>query len=642
VPYNEYILAPASRHLVPFEVLEVNGSVTDPSSLTQSTGGNATFNGPASVTFDFGRNIAGIVSLDIGSSSTRDAFIGVTFTESSLWISSQACDATADSGLDSPLWFPVGRGAGTYTADKKHNRGAFRYMTLVTNTTAVVSVRNVQINYTAAPSQDLRAYTGYFHSNDELLNRVWYAGAYTNQICTIDPSTGDALPFLGVISSDSNITLPETNPWYSNYTISNGSSTLTDGAKRDRLIWPGDMSIALESVSVSTADLYSVRTALETLLSQQRSDGRLPYASEPFLDLVSYTYHLHSLIGVSYYYRHSGDRAWLSKYWGQYQKGLQWALSSVDNTGLANITASSDWLRFGMGGHNIEANAILYFVLNEAQELSQAINNHTNANWTKIASGIKSATNKNLWDANNGLYKDNETTTLYPQDGNAWAIKANLTLSTNQSSTISSALSSRWGNYGAPAPEAADAVSPFIGGFEIQAHFLANQPQKALDLIRLQWGFMLDDPRMTNSTFIEGYSTDGTLHYAPYTNDARVSHAHGWSTGPTAALSFFVAGLHLTGSAGATWRFAPQPGDLTSVDAGYTTALGLFSTTFKRSENGDYQELTFTTPQGTTGDVDLAGAEGTLVSADGERVFLVKGTATGITGGSWNLEVASQ
>ncbi|KAB8218983.1 Six-hairpin glycosidase-like protein [Aspergillus novoparasiticus] len=642
VPYNEYILAPASRHLVPFEVLEVNGSVTNPSSLTQSTGGNATFNGPASVTFDFGRNIAGIVSLEIGSSSSRDAFIGVTFTESSLWISSQACDATADSGLDSPLWFPVGRGAGTYTADKKHNRGAFRYMTLVANTTAAVSVCNVQINYTAAPSQDLRAYTGYFHSNDELLNRVWYAGAYTNQICTIDPTTGDALPFLGVISSDSNITLPETNPWYSNYTISNGSSTLTDGAKRDRLIWPGDMSIALESVSVSTADLYSVRTALETLLSQQRSDGRLPYASEPFLDLVSYTYHLHSLIGVSYYYRHSGDRAWLSKYWGQYQKGLQWALSSVDNTGLANITASSDWLRFGMGGHNIEANAILYFVLNEAQELSQAINNHTNANWTKIASGIKSATNKNLWDASNGLYKDNETTTLHPQDGNAWAIKANLTLSTNQSSTISSALSSRWGNYGAPAPEAADAVSPFIGGFELQAHFLANQPQKALDLIRLQWGFMLDDPRMTNSTFIEGYSTDGTLHYAPYTNDARVSHAHGWSTGPTAALSFFAAGLHLTGPAGATWRFAPQPGDLTSVDAGYTTALGLFSTTFKRSENGDYQELSFTTPQGTTGDVDLAGAEGTLVSADGERVSLVKGTATGITGGSWNLEVASQ
>ncbi|KNG85795.1 putative alpha-L-rhamnosidase A [Aspergillus nomiae NRRL 13137] len=581
VPYNEYILAPASRHLVPLEVLEVNGSVTNPSSLTQSSGGNATFDGPASVTFDFGRNIAGIVSLDIGSSSTRNGFIGVTFTESSLWISSQACDATADSGLDSPLWFPVGQGPGTYTAEKKHNRGAFRYMTLVTNTTAAISVRNVQINYTAAPSQDLRAYTGYFHSNDELLNRVWYAGAYTNQICTIDPSTGNALPFLGIISSDSNITLPDTTPWYSNYTISNGSSTLTDGAKRDRLIWPGDMSIALESVSVSTSDLYSVRTALETLLSQQKPDGRLPYASKPFIDIVSFTYHLHSLVGVSYYYRHSGDRAWLSQYWGQYQKGLQWALSSVDDTGLANVTASSDWLRFGMGGHNIEANAILYFVLNEAQDLSQAISNHTNANWTKIASGIKSAANRNLWDASNGLYKDNETTTLHPQDGNAWAIKANLTLSANQSSTISSALSSRWGKYGAPAPEAADAYPLSSAALNYRPTSSQTNPRK----------------RSTLSAF---------------------------------------------SPAGATWRFAPQPGDLTSVDAGYTTALGLFSTTFKRSENGDYQGLTFTTPQGTTGDVDLAGVEGALVSTDGERISLVKGTATGIAGGSWELEVASQ
>lgn len=40
--------------------------------------------------------------------------------------------------------------------------------------------------------------------------------------------------------------------------------------------------------------------------------------------------------------------------------------------------------------------------------------------------------------------------------------------------------------------------------------------------MRLQWGdFMLDDPRMTNSTFIEGYSADGSLHYAPYPDDAR-------------------------------------------------------------------------------------------------------------------------
>lgn len=351
VPYEEYILAPATRDLVPERVYQVSGSISDPSAVTHAEGGKATFHGVSSVTYDFGRNIAGIVSVAVSRVSSPDAFIGVTFSESSAWISHEACDATADTGLDSPLWFPVGHGPGRYTAEKKHNRGAFRYLTLITNTSATVVVDSVRVNFTAAPTQNLRAYKGYFHCDDELLNRIWYAGAYTNQLCTIDPSMGNALPLLGTVTSRDNITLPETVPWWSNYTIANGSSVLTDGAKRDRLVWPGDMSIALESVAVSTYDLYSVRMALESLFAMQQADGRLPYAGKPFYDTVSYTYHLHSLIGVAYYYRFAGDLNWLAAHWTQYKRALQWSLSSIDHTGLANVTASADWLRFGMGGH---------------------------------------------------------------------------------------------------------------------------------------------------------------------------------------------------------------------------------------------------------------------------------------------------
>jgi MoaA/NifB/PqqE/SkfB family radical SAM enzyme len=72
---------------------------------------------------------------------------------------------------------------------------------------------------------------------DELLNRIWYAGAYTNQICTIDPTHGDALIHIREINSSvsdaTNVT------WYYNTTITNGTSSLVDGAKRDRLVWAG-------------------------------------------------------------------------------------------------------------------------------------------------------------------------------------------------------------------------------------------------------------------------------------------------------------------------------------------------------------------------------------------------------------------
>lgn len=70
------------------------------------------------------------------------------------------------------------------------------------------------------------------------------------------------------------------------------------------------------------------------------------------------------------------------------------------------------------------------------------------------------------------------------------------------------------------------------------ARLQSNRTQPALDLMHSMWGdFLLDDPRMTNSTFIEGYSADGTLHYPPYDQDSRISYAHAWSTGPTSVLT---------------------------------------------------------------------------------------------------------
>lgn len=143
---------------------------------------------------------------------------------------------------------------------------------------------------------------------------------------------------------------------------------------------------------------------------------------------------------------------------------------------------------------------------------------------------------------------------------------------------------------------------------------------------------------MTGSSFIEGFSTDGSLHYAPYTNDARVSHAHGWSTGPTSALVFYAAGIQVIEGGGAISVIAPQPGNLTSVDAGYTTLLGSFSVTFRCSERGSvYQSFAFTTPKKTSGAVRIPGATGVLVSSSGRRVPLVDGTASGLEGGTWTL-----
>jgi hypothetical protein len=282
---------------------------------------------------------------------------------------------------------------------------------------------------------------------------------------------------------------------------------------------------------------------------------------------------------------------------------------------------------------------MLYFVLQQGIHLAAVVQDSTTlSDWESVAENLKVAANTILWDDAYGLFRDNETTTLHPQDGNSWAVKANLTQYNSQRVRISSALRSRWGSFGAPAPEAGSStISPFIGGFELQAHYLAGQGSTALDLIRRQWGFMLQDPRMTGSSFIEGYSTDGSLSYAAYTNNARISHAHGWSTGPTSALVFYTVGIQVI-DGGAKWVIAPQPGNLTSVEAGFSTLLGSFAVSIQRSNSGAYLQFIITTPEGTSGTVQIPGSAGILVSSSGHRVQLVNGTASGLHGGTWTLE----
>ncbi|KAF3767680.1 family 78 glycoside hydrolase [Cryphonectria parasitica EP155] len=641
-PYSEYILAPSSRTVYPVSVYNVNGTVSNAEGLLNGANSTVTFEASSAVTLDFGKNIAGQVSLVAGDSVySEDAVIWITFTESSEWISGNASDSTATYGLDEPIFLPVGQGAGLYTVDRKHARGGYRYLSLKNNGTGDIELTGLAVYYTASPTSDLQGYTGYFHSDDELINRVWYAGAYTNQLCSIDPQYGDAL-----IHENGQVDPPTFQTWYYNYTITNGSVCLVDGAKRDTLVWPGDMFISGPSIAYSTYDMDAIKNSMESLLLLQTAAGLLPYVGVPFFSIinaVSFTYHLHNLIGMYNYYHYTGDQAWITQYWDQFKLGVGWSLSNVDDTGLMDVTSSADWLRSGMGGHNIEANAILYYVLNLGIELAGVLGDATAATeWSAAAARLKVAANSLLWREDLGFYVDNETTTMTPQDGNSFAALANLTLNSSQVSSISSNLKSRWGQYGAPAPECASTpatISPFASGFELEAHLVAGDAEAALELMRIQWGdFMLDDPRMTNSTFIEGYSADGSLHYSPYTNDPRVSLAHGWSTGPTSLLSRYVAGIQIVSAAGQEWKIAPAVGDLTTVSSGMATTLGNFTVDITADGSGGITALSFKTPAGTTGDVVLpSDTAGSLTTSSGQTIALTDGVATGLSGGNWAL-----
>lgn len=263
--------------------------------------------------------------------------------------------------------------------------------------------------------------------------------------------------------------------------------------------------------------------------------------------------------------------------------------------------------------------------------------------------GIKASVNERLWDSAQNLFFDNDqnqtSSAIHPQDGNSWAIISNL-VDAERAAAISTALMNRWVKpYGAPAPEAGPTISPFATGFEVQAHFLAGFPDRAIDLIEFMWAdFMLDDPRMTNSSFIEGYSTNGDLHYAPYSNDARISHAHGWATSPTSSLTFYAAGIQITSGAGKTWAVQPRLGDLKRIEAGYETSLGQFSVAWTANSGNGAITGSLSTPKGTSGILILPSAASKVIVEGPKGVIKPVSSADGLRfegllGGHYNIRL---
>ncbi|KFX98985.1 hypothetical protein V490_02006 [Pseudogymnoascus sp. VKM F-3557] len=642
VKFQEYILAPSDRNVQCRDLLNTTNKIENPGAFCTSSPNSdgTTFTGDSAITIDFGKNIAGTVQFNVKSVSGDAEFIGFTFTESNMWISTTLSDSANAATFDSPLWFPVDK-AGAYAADKTHQRGGFRYMSLWHNSTGTLVIDSLSVNFTASPEMaNAQDYTGYFNSDSEKLNRVWYAGAYTNQLCTSDPAYGNSQNVPG-------------EGWYLNGRLSEGTSVLMDGAKRDRLVWPGDIAISGPSMFVSTNSLDGIKNGLAALFSMQEPSGRLPYNGIGYFLKghfdYSFTYHLYTLLDLYDYYTYSGDMDYLKKYWNQYKLGLANTMALIDSTGMANVDSPNDWLRSGMGGHNGEANSIFYHTLEKSITLAKVLDDTALvANWTAAMSSIRTALNAKLWDPTQNLFFDNaedkSATAVHPQDGNSWAIIAGL-VTPERAAAISTALAARWARpYGAPAPEAGKAISPFASGFEVQAHYLAGAADLAVDLMQFMWAdFMLDDPRMTNSSLIEGYSADGSLHYPPYDNDARVSHAHGWATGPTSALSFFGAGIQLVSAMGRTWEIHPRMGGLKRISSGYETGLGKFEVEWEAE--GKSVVGSFSTPAGTSGKLVLPPGEGhTLTGLNGVVAPTEKGGDTfvyaDLPGGTYKISLA--
>ncbi|KAF7321961.1 Six-hairpin glycosidase [Mycena kentingensis (nom. inval.)] len=663
-PWDAFNFAPASKTVYPAGIHSTVGTVTGAEKLVNNAG-SATLSGNGSwVTLDFGVEVivlpiravkcpdnfqvGGLISMTFGSVSSTSS-VGLSFTESPMFIRSFASDDSAfpdaSTTWDSIFNITAPIPSGFYTQPAFSLRGGFRYLTVVLKdgANAHATISNISCAISFMPHvDDLRAYTGYFYAKDpafhdpDFLTKIWMAGAYTVQTNTVPLNTGRIVPFAPV------------GHWANNATLGVAGPIIVDGAKRDRAVWPGDMGIAVPTQFVSTNDLLPTKNAMSTMFSHiNPTTGALPESGPPLNQLSSDTYHCWTLIGTHNYYLYSGDLEWVQGLWTNYTKAVAFLEAKVNaTTGLMNVTGLRDWARQGGGGFNAEGNAILYRVLLNSADLADAMGLPSLRDaWRANATALKTAFNSAFWMPTVGMYRDNLTTTLAPQDANSFAVLFNLTQTKEQAVSISAGLEKNWNALGPVAPELPDTISPFISGFELQAHFVAGNASRAMDLLHREWGYMLYTNLSVQSTLLEGFTANGSIGYRAnvgYNHDpAYTSHAHGWSSGPTSALTIYVLGLSVTAVRGSAWQIAPQTAGLPGAQGGFETPLGKYEATWSVTSisTGKRFELSLDTPTGTKGFFVLPQefTAGT-VTLDGKRV-VVPSTGLVLSGGMHDIVV---
>jgi alpha-L-rhamnosidase len=408
----------------------------------------------------------------------------------------------------------------------------------------------------------------------------------------------------------------------------NQGALILDGAKRDRDVWEGDLSVEAPTVFYSFGAAQYVRDSLELLGSYQLQSGFIegrrapgdPLRSGDLLagetSQYSASYSMYFVANLATYYRYTGDLAFVRKEWPIAQRELAWNARQVDADGLfeTNPSDGNNWHYDDQTGAQTYYNALYFRILKDAADLSSALGDAASAaDYRASAASVRSAVNTHLFNPGTGVY-DISTTQRgsVAQDANIYALLYGIAPKSKVRgilAAMSAALGTPHGDLSVSSPAPAgyhQVIGPFMGSYDLWARFAAGDVTGAFDLAHREWGRMVDgDP---GNVLWEVMGADGTVH-TPGINgagDGATSMAHGWSTGPTSALSQYVLGIAPDSPGYATWSVAPNPGSLSWAKGRAPTPHGALDVSWRRAANGHRFLLDVTPPSGTSGTITVA------------------------------------
>ena len=632
-----YVEGPRTSDVTPVAVAGTSGDVRGAGALLHPGHGSTTLTrtasdtGSTAIILDYGKDVGGLPYFVVGA-ATGGPDLHVSYSEGGQYANQPNGDTNPTTGIarpgEDPHRFDDYTVAGPGVIGASLIQGGERYERISLTSPGTVTLRAVGIRfmaYDATPDK----YQGWFLSSDETLNRIWYAGAYTTQLNMIPPASPDGGP----------------------------APVIFDGAKRDRLVWVGDIAQDVPTIADSLGSngapyvtgslaIFGANPPGSLFGAPPAPPGEVGGLAFPTGNTYRYSvsYSMYFVSDIGSYFEHSGDLAFVRKEWPAIQGELAFNASYVDPaTGLLTVAASGgpdglDWdLYDGIKtGAVTEFNALYYHDLVIGAEMARSLGDTGHANtYANQAAALRSAINANLYNQSTGVY-DISTVKRgsIAQDGNVAAVLDGVA-DPDRAAEVLSKLKQLWIATGSE-PFSSDTgystlVSPFISGFDVQARFASGDTTDAYALMRRVWGQMVSPGDQYTGAFWENYTPSGAV------SNGSISLAHAWSSGPTSALSEYTLGIRPLTAGYGSWIVAPQPGDLRWAEGQVPTPHGPIAVRWRR--DGRQFELWVTAPSGSSGTITLPpGADKATVWLNG-RVMSAAGAAGEHSAQAWKGKV---
>lgn len=631
--WRSYVLGQGSGLVYPQRVDVAGGggsAFSNPGGLEREGGGVTTIASSLTqqpqLVLDLGRNAGGHVEIGIATSSGATVRLG--YSEARRFLTPSGDTGNPSLPPDIPFLSDPSLGSDDDPGDRFDDftgtgelrsaavRGAQRWISVQLTTPGTVA-----IDYVRVREQHLRPtrrdYAGRFLSSDDLLNRVWYAGVNT-------------------FALDS---FKDLRPGHDG-----GNMVVTDGAKRDRLVWLGDLAIEnqLGQYSLRQAPRI-IRDSIQMFSCQQAADGEFPPNSEIAIacpdtppdpaapvpqnqPLPEYT--AWWVVALHDYELHSGDSGFARRMLPVARRALEYFTSHLDSRGLYSTPPGSiNWHPFDLAtGEDAHTNAVIYRALVDGADLERRLGSGDGAAaaYRQQAARLRRAMLAHLWDPGEGAFVLNSQDPRHnhTEDAQVEAILSGAIKGKQATSALAFVEKNLDVRYGVANgqfdddPYMSNYISPYMGSTDLLARLERKRTMSALRLVRREWGRMVDtDPK---DTLWEKMAFDGDLaSYSPNQTGTGTaanpdnspggrgitSMAHGWAGGPIPALSGYVLGIRPVTPGFATWVVEPQPGDLRWAQGRAPTTRGPVVSRWQRSAKNRSFKLTVSAPRGTRGTV---------------------------------------